>query len=789
MKNIFKLANNFEIYINATLKEDLAKRILFGLGDYLGVSKNKSFIQMPDGSYKSVDLIALRGLIPQAKKILKYGIKTCLKELEHVLQDRLTNIDKNKLKELYNSSLDDEKILLNLIYFFNKTEYWFLGFGGKAWAKITKILLDIFYNTQDAIIARKNNEIEKEITLLSELTININLFEGMTHNSNGILHKMYRNELTELDPENNDFKWMQKKIQLEDELDILMDSKELENPNDTISNIIPNIKYNKTKQRDSFTEYIDAAVGKLDNHNYDYNKIKIELRKIKNIRKIQFYIKEIKNIIDSLKDLKNINFLDKRDIIINFIFGVLDIVEIRISDIKYNFNYDIKFNIKNLELEIKILKRKNYDEDIYDELLIFIDKLIAKLNELILKFQKFEEEFVKSKNDEVNKLNKKASIKEDLAKRMLFGLGDYLGVSEGRTYTKMPDGSYRNIDILALRDLIPQAEKIVKYGIKACISEIEHIQSKYLYEYEAYEKYKNLNNISNQEITLKNIIYLFDEIYWRPAFGGKAWAKIAKQLFKIYENINLAKNAKKSSNIDEEIKQLNELMININLFEGMVHNTSGILDKMYKAELSEIDHEMQSPYSNAAADQWVSKKIDLINGLNNLMNAKELKNPKDVVSVALPEARRKKIKQQNAYQKYIDKAELFYSEDNQENIYQEIDKIKKRKKITSDIENLLNDKNTLDFIKNKQDNKYKYDIFIKWIKGIIFTLDAYIKHYNMIDKIPKILNIQDKFSFEYVYTTDPDFLIPQEIFDIYDDISNLINEVIQILREKVDEMS
>ena len=117
------------------------------------------------------------------------------------------------------------------------------------------------------------------LNLLTE----INIFEGLMHNSENILKDLFDDEKYKLGLPATE----KDKIEIER----LMHAKELADPDDILSEIMPILNYGKRKQIGGLSDYIEKANQRYLNP--DYKKIDKEIEFIKDIDDI--VIEAIKN--------------------------------------------------------------------------------------------------------------------------------------------------------------------------------------------------------------------------------------------------------------------------------------------------------------------------------------------------------------------------------------------------------------------------------------------------------------------------------------------------------------
>ena len=373
MNNIFKIASNFEMYVKATLKEDLAKRMLLGFGDYLGILDNRGIVDLPDGTSRRVDIVAMRDLIPQAKKILKNGVITCIQELNHIPdQNPKKYFDIRKEVEDYykkDNINTYEKTLEKIIYLFDNV-YFNPRYGGINWLSAAKSLLKILNIMNKAVLARKNNLDKQEVKLLFELMTEINIFEGIVHNTGGVLNKMQSNELSELDESMKNLPWnvWPSRIEnIENDLSKLMNVKELKNPKHVLQELYRQLRKNKKKERNAFTDYLDRASefeGNEDIHD--------ELNQIESIKDLNAFA----------SDLKNSKFNLNKLIINNNNYDEQDLIKLIKSYIRNTFS-DIRHCKKRFNLNISKESELFINNNVIDYDISNIDYLISITKDII----------------------------------------------------------------------------------------------------------------------------------------------------------------------------------------------------------------------------------------------------------------------------------------------------------------------------------------------------------------------------------------------------------------------
>lgn len=181
------LLNKFIKIVKASIEDDMANRIMYSL---ITSKATPNELYYNDGVVNQDVLdLAVEGI----NDLIKYGSLAVLDELSYLDESIYNkNLNKNKIENdiksnNYNLILDFLKKAYNL---FTK-EQWDDGFGGYAWAKITKSLHDLTnlkINLSNETDKSKQNKIKKLIIL------EMNYFDSLSHNNGSILEKMARQE-------------------------------------------------------------------------------------------------------------------------------------------------------------------------------------------------------------------------------------------------------------------------------------------------------------------------------------------------------------------------------------------------------------------------------------------------------------------------------------------------------------------------------------------------------------------------------------------------------------------
>lgn len=241
-------------YHNATIRSDMAKRIMYSIIPELS---NKTEIYHTQGV---VDYKALVAAAEGRTDIIKYGTLACLDELNHYNQ---TNTNWHTLtdEDLLRERKEREQLKSNIIAMreaaksgncedaidfaidcFSDQNGWDKSFGGEAWLKIA-ISLKKLISYDKAIKALKaagNNNADtqaKLVQILNQIVLELNVFDGLSHNTaevmNNLIDEEYKNTHNDYDDQSSFAKIKQE----EDATKKLMDSKELSNIHDVYKQV------------------------------------------------------------------------------------------------------------------------------------------------------------------------------------------------------------------------------------------------------------------------------------------------------------------------------------------------------------------------------------------------------------------------------------------------------------------------------------------------------------------------------------------------------------------------
>jgi hypothetical protein len=292
--------------------------------------------------------------------------------------------------------------------------------------------------------------------------------------------------------------------------------------------------------------------------------------------------------------------------------------------------------------------------------------------------------------------DKRAELKNDMVKRIFLSV---IPAVSGKSEMYMTGGvpSYQ-----LLKSAAHGANDLVKFGTRACVHEMSYYGdvSQYkgaprLTKEHILQNYKGLaidtgnfpqyivrdavkaalrkaedastnpdasrhsakaNEFYNQ--ALKLCVEGFnDSKAWDPAFGGRSWGKIASTLFSINQNIiQLKQNRRESAErprathnkdyLTEEIELMKHQVVLMNVFDGLAHNTGGIVEKLVNEERKErenivdLNPELHSWEKKQMFQRLEEHETEDFQTIKRMMDAKELTNPLAVYKTILPEIKK-----------------------------------------------------------------------------------------------------------------------------------------------------
>lgn len=370
-------ASNFFLRMvkRASVRGNMAKRIMFSLLSHLVPEGEQSRVYYTRGA---IDIKALRQLIPGAKELIEYGIMACLEEITWHTDSQVVE----KMKNIAAVG-EDRYTLKSLILFFSRNDWSADFFGGENWKKIAKTLLDIKIHLDNALEARKTNDLDREVDELMNMSSYLNVLDGLAHNTGSIMEKIVSIEKNKSNYDDEKYK---KELE---SVERLMDVKELKDPDDVIQEIIPTLD-TETDAPLTMKDWVGAARRKYKNYSGSHEERENILKKIR-LKKQLIQIlndRDLPKIIAKLDQWKNLPdnklvqklsenkvlFFDIRAII-RFILKFIDTHKHILGKSNYTIEEKSLQYLMSSKLEHEPLyKVRNAFWDVY-ELLLFIQKI------------------------------------------------------------------------------------------------------------------------------------------------------------------------------------------------------------------------------------------------------------------------------------------------------------------------------------------------------------------------------------------------------------------------------
>lgn len=235
---------------------------------------------------------------------------------------------------------------------------------------------------------------------------------------------------------------------------------------------------------------------------------------------------------------------------------------------------------------------------------------------------------------------KKASLKGNMAKRILFSLLSHLVPINESARIALTKGV---VDYNALKQMIPGAKELIEYGVAAAIDEASYSRDDQAKKH--VEDLYKAGDIKNALIAMIDLFNNSDK--WELSYGGSNWAKIAKTLLTIKEYLDAAEQAKKENNVEEQMNNLMQMTSYVNVLDGLAHNTGSIMDKMLSFEMKKTREKnmedwkaeaLRNPKFQPPSDYYESEsnRDAEMAKLVRMMDSKELTDPDDILQEILP---------------------------------------------------------------------------------------------------------------------------------------------------------
>lgn len=202
-------------------------------------------------------------------------------------------------------------------------------------------------------------------------------------------------------------------------------------------------------------------------------------------------------------------------------------------------------------------------------------------------------------------------LRSDMAKRIMYSILPSVCDSSQIFHTQGV------VDYKALSAACEGRHSIIKYGTKACMRESNHYTKKSdTFSNELNEKYIRGDYFN---VAIKTTQVFADKFGWNTSFGGEAWFNISNSILKLItydEELNKVVKAKSicENFWDTSIGIMKSIVIELNVLDGLAHNTDSIMRNLTSEESSDL---------KTSASMEFEK-------IKKLMDAKELSNAIDV---------------------------------------------------------------------------------------------------------------------------------------------------------------
>src|ERR1700722_753043 len=327
-----------------------------------------------------------------------------------------------------------------------------------------------------------------------------------------------------------------------------------------------------------------------------------------------------------------------------------------------------------------------------------------------------------------NRFYKKANLEGDMAKRIMYSIIPSVMTATERQST-MIDPIYWGIDYRALKSAAGGANDLIKYGTSACVEELTFYKK---YDVNVAFKVKTLAEEGSyiEALNIAEKAFL-DVNNWDTSYGREPWAKIARVLKQLTEKRDFLKMVQEEvrSNKGEpntnyqalEIETMKEMIVLMNVFDGLAHNGGNILPKLMHEE-SKI-----TEFYDSQAQGRVQR----------MMDAKELNNPVEVYREIQPIIDNPIFKSTfGDWISRIRRSPEYNTPEDYENKKKELDRIRTKK-------------NLKDYVALMESTVYSM-IAVK--DKIINSKNDWERRYLYTDAIAKIGNLRTNFTDAMAYT-------------------------------------
>lgn len=256
----------------AGIRDDMAQRIMHSIlpavADPLQISQTEGV----------VDYNSLKAAADGRKKIIEYGTRAAVEELENS-SDPIGHL---KATEFLQAGKLEEAMDA-AIKLYDNDDLWMTGYGGKLWGDISRSLRQLIRldKTLEAMKLSPQRDHQKEVQIMRDIVVEMNVFDGLSHNSNSIMSNLVDLETEHKSKNREDKPSVLNKIDHRNlsreefhRVKRLMDSKEIDDPVQVFKLIEEDLKesgninkykdwVSKIRRKDTFRKTDPELMNKL----------------------------------------------------------------------------------------------------------------------------------------------------------------------------------------------------------------------------------------------------------------------------------------------------------------------------------------------------------------------------------------------------------------------------------------------------------------------------------------------------------------------------------------------
>lgn len=307
----------------AGIRNDMAKRIMHSILPDIGDRNDPSWSERLSTTQGTVDYTSLEAAAEGRSDIIKYGTIACIEELKHYTRLNRREVASKPNKDTYMGHSIAQKAYLNndfetaidiCIEAFSDYQNWNAAYGGVAWEKIAKTIKSIIVldkQFKELHTKRKDESFEwkgksdpyavdAKIDTLKDIVIQLNVFDGLAHNTDSIMPKLIEEEGMEYNKKNNYFYGSDDSYKFDKETDLvkrMMDAKELKDSTHTYREVEPALQESGdiSRWRDWTGKIKSKPNYYIDENTQNINLINVKIhKKIKDrINKLRVWLSEI----------------------------------------------------------------------------------------------------------------------------------------------------------------------------------------------------------------------------------------------------------------------------------------------------------------------------------------------------------------------------------------------------------------------------------------------------------------------------------------------------------------